>query len=1056
MNAVKTATPTDFFIAGGALRQDAASYVERQADNDLYAALRRGEYCYVLTARQMGKSSLMSRTAARLQAAGISVAALDLTAIGQNLTDERWYAGLMVQTGDRLGLGDELIDFWRTNQLLGPMQRWIKAIRTVVLPKCSGPLVISIDEIDAVLSLPFSTDEFFAGIRECYNLRSIAPEMEKLTFCLLGVATPADLIRDTRTTPFNIGRRIELQDFTADEASPLAYGLGHKGREGLSVLRRILYWTGGHPYMTQRMCQAATEGELIRDDSGVDHLCENLFITPHAQERDENLLFVRERLVRGSADVGGLLELYDKVRRGRPVRDNGTDPRVGSLRLSGVTKASNGRLLVRNRVYARIFNKAWIEANMPDAELQRQRAAFRRGVWRTALVSLAIIAIIGWLALLAFKQAVANRRLLYFAQMKVAQQEWENANTDRVVEILAPYTDQKDLRGFEWQILWNLTHSEKFRLNESRPVVGVTLLDNGQTLAVGETIRAKPVGGDEYYIKLYDFKAEREIVSYAVPAGKNFDVAAFSPDTRYVAVDSPNNEVVLFDLRSGRQVNSFAGHKGAITSITFSPDGHLLAVGDVNGNICLKEISTGSEKVIISEYPDWARCISFSPDGRLLAAADNSHSVRFWKVATGISLPPFEISDASLVRTWFFPDGSKILIAAKDGRIFFWDLHSRTVVKELSGHAGEITSATFSHDGKMLATGSANRTVKLWNAETGQEMATIRGHGSAVKAIAWSADDSYLFTGSLDGSVKMWSVAEATEPVLPTPAASKFLATAFTPARDLIALGVSRDRRVKLWNLSTGQELATFDEDVSDILCAAFSQNNQLLAINGKDNQIRIWETSSGRLARTLTGHGQYVQSVDFSPDGKLLVSGGQDQSLRLWNIESGREIGQLLGGKENYYRAVFSPDGKWIASACRDGDVKLWDVDTRTIIKTFIGHRDRVRAIAFSQDGQRLATGGKDNTIRIWDTKIGRELMSLGRSDAIQRAAFSADGRRLVTGGMDGTVKLWDVMMQQELVTLKGHADAVTSVTFSSSALDLATSGADGTVRLWRAERHK
>src|SRR5713101_5428008 len=81
-------------------------------------------------------------------------------------------------------------------------------------------VVIFLDEIDAVRNLPFSTDEFFAGVRECYNRRSEDPEFNRLTFCLLGVATPSDLIQDTRLTPFNIGQRIELNDFTSQEAAP--------------------------------------------------------------------------------------------------------------------------------------------------------------------------------------------------------------------------------------------------------------------------------------------------------------------------------------------------------------------------------------------------------------------------------------------------------------------------------------------------------------------------------------------------------------------------------------------------------------------------------------------------------------------------------------------------------------------------------------------------------------------------------------------------------------------------------------------------------------------
>src|SRR5437879_9285870 len=97
---------TPFYIAGGTLRSDAPSYVERQADRDLYEALGRGEFCYVLDSRQMGKSSLMVRTAARLRGDGVRIAALDLTALGQNLTPEQWYLGLLLNLGRALNLED--------------------------------------------------------------------------------------------------------------------------------------------------------------------------------------------------------------------------------------------------------------------------------------------------------------------------------------------------------------------------------------------------------------------------------------------------------------------------------------------------------------------------------------------------------------------------------------------------------------------------------------------------------------------------------------------------------------------------------------------------------------------------------------------------------------------------------------------------------------------------------------------------------------------------------------------------------------------------------------
>ena len=144
----------DFYVIGGTLDRDASSYVERRADDELYD-LRRGQFCYALTSRQMGKSSLMVRTAVRLRKAGVGVAVLDLTAIGQNVTAEQWYRGLLDLMGQQLELGDELIEFWREQGHLGPLQRWMRAIREIVLPRYPGQVVIFVDEIDAVRSLSF-------------------------------------------------------------------------------------------------------------------------------------------------------------------------------------------------------------------------------------------------------------------------------------------------------------------------------------------------------------------------------------------------------------------------------------------------------------------------------------------------------------------------------------------------------------------------------------------------------------------------------------------------------------------------------------------------------------------------------------------------------------------------------------------------------------------------------------------------------------------------------------------------------------------------------------
>jgi hypothetical protein len=398
--STQLATPaesgSEFYVTGGTLRHDAPSYIERRADRELSEGLLQGEFCYVLTSRQMGKSSLMVRTVKRLRDNGVAVAVLDLTAIGQNLSLEQWYDGLISRLGQQLDLEDELADFWEDHPELGPLQRWVTAIEEVVLGRLSSKVVIFVDEIDIVRSLQFSTDEFFAAIREFYNRRSRDAALNRLAFGLLGVATPTDLIRDTRMTPFNIGRRIELNDFTAAEAAPLARGLTGNEPIAHDLLGRVLHWTGGHPYLTQRLCRALSESlatpkvepgtgpaipPLLPNSRAVDLLAENLFLSRQARDRDDNLIFVRERILRSEVDVAGLLYLYRKIHNGQMVPDDETNPLVSILRLSGITRGLNGYLQVRNRIYWRVFDGHWIQTNMPQAEVRRQKRASRRGMF---------------------------------------------------------------------------------------------------------------------------------------------------------------------------------------------------------------------------------------------------------------------------------------------------------------------------------------------------------------------------------------------------------------------------------------------------------------------------------------------------------------------------------------------------------------------------------------------------------------------------------------------------------------------------------------------------
>src|SRR5262249_35929709 len=186
--------------------------------------------------------------------------------------------GLATEVADQLGLATEPLAWWGERAHLGPAQRLTEFLREVVLHEVAARVVIFVDEIDTTLSLDF-TDDFYAAIRALYNARAQQQELERLAFVLIGVAIPGDLIKDPQRTPFNIGRQVQLSDFTAEEARPFADGLGLAPEQADAALARVLDWTSGHPYLTQRLCAAIAER---RQDDGqardVDALVHEIFL----------------------------------------------------------------------------------------------------------------------------------------------------------------------------------------------------------------------------------------------------------------------------------------------------------------------------------------------------------------------------------------------------------------------------------------------------------------------------------------------------------------------------------------------------------------------------------------------------------------------------------------------------------------------------------------------------------------------------------------------------------------------------------------------------------
>ncbi|SFB42624.1 AAA-like domain-containing protein [Pseudomonas sp. NFPP24] len=328
-------------------------YVERAADRQLRTVINdMGRPAYILVARQMGKTNLLINM--KHERSDDIVLYLDLS----NRFDSarKWFRNvidsLIESYPDSFDQQQEKIEQQREVSNYEPNVEFDRHLRTL-LRSVDKRVIIVLDEIDSLVGCTYS-DVVLAQIRSMYFSRVNHSEYSRLTYVLSGVAEPAELIRDKNISPFNIGEKIYLEDFSSSEFEAFLE------KSGLSitpsVTKCVFDWANGNPRITWDICSELEERLLAGE-----------LITPETVDQTVNKLYLREYDRAPVDHIRTLVESDTQIRNAiiaiRYSRSDITDDKIKSkLYLAGITKnIEHGELKIKNRVIDEALSDRWIE-----------------------------------------------------------------------------------------------------------------------------------------------------------------------------------------------------------------------------------------------------------------------------------------------------------------------------------------------------------------------------------------------------------------------------------------------------------------------------------------------------------------------------------------------------------------------------------------------------------------------------------------------------------------------------------------------------------------------
>ncbi len=538
------------------------------------------------------------------------------------------------------------------------------------------------------------------------------------------------------------------------------------------------------------------------------------------------------------------------------------------------------------------------------------------------------------------------------------------------------------------------------------------------------------------------------------PCDGRVEVIAMGPQSQRLFAGNDRGELLVWELDTGRLVDTRPLHGLKVTALVVSPSGERVITGSKDRTLRLVDLREPERTSGPVRAPGPVRSLGLSLQGTRVFATTEPGRVGVWNFETGQLVEELVRTMGRLRGAAFDVRGERLVTYGEGPKAIIWDIAEGLPANVNVEHRAPVACAGFNPNGRTLVTLGDDGLIRVWDAVTGKELRSASSRKARLDQLAFGPLGRTFLVVASGGECQLWKGDGSERVTNSLRHPDRVTAARFTADGRQIVTGC-RDGKIRVWNVGARPHWSSILRHWGPVNAAGFLPNSRAIYTGGQDGFFRVFDSETGLPRFFPKGFRRPIGFMVASRDGKRLLAGEGARGM----ISSARVVDALTGSRvvESYRLGgallcgAFDATGERVAFGSESGEVTAWRVNDDWEPMVQYRHLAPVSSVAFTQSGQRVVSASKDGTVVVRRLGAGEEWEGeIEIGDRVEMAALAPNDRQFLTASSNHTGQFWDLRTGAAVGPPLQHDDVVNWAEYSNEGRLALTASSDGTVRIW------